>query len=117
MTEDQIREINTSELAAETMKLKNEGYRLIQMGVTGKSDGRWELTYSFGKDYEMTHLRMRVLPEEEVISISSIYEPAFLYENEMHDLFGVTITMIELDYHGNLYRLKHKTPYQAEGEE
>ena len=52
MTEDQIREINTSELAAETMKLKNEGYRLIQMGVTGKSDGRWELTYSFGKDYE-----------------------------------------------------------------
>lgn len=113
MMNEEIREISTQELVEEALKFKNGGYRLVQMCVSGKCPQGWELTYSFGKEYELTHLRMQIDPEEEVMSISSIYEPAFLYENEMHDLFGIRIAMIELDYHGNLYRLKDKTPYQA----
>jgi ech hydrogenase subunit D len=40
-----------------------------------------------------------------------IYPNAFLYENEIHDLFGVSIKDIALDYHGTLYRTSIKTPF------
>ena len=46
------------------------------------------------------------------MSISDIYEPAFIYENEITALFDLNIKMISLDYHGNLYRLNNKTPFK-----
>jgi ech hydrogenase subunit D len=44
------------------------------------------------------------------MSISNIFFPAFLYENEMKDLFGVKINNIVLDFNGNLYKVAQKTP-------
>ena len=38
----------------------------------------------------------------------------YLYENEMHDLFGITVKMMSMDYHGNLYRIKNRAPYRKE---
>jgi ech hydrogenase subunit D len=60
----------------------------------------------------MTNLIFSVGEDEEVISISDIFPPAFLYENEIHDLFGINIKMMNVDYKGNLYRLSQKTPYK-----
>ena len=50
-----------------------------------------ELTYSFDLDSRLSNLRL-LLPavETHLPSISSIYGCAVLYENEIHDLFGVT---------------------------
>ena len=38
-----------------------------------------------------------------VPSISPIYGCAFLYENEMHDLFNIKVEGMTVDFHGNLY--------------
>lgn len=60
----------------------------------------------------MVGLRISILPDTEIVSISDIYGPAFLYENEIHDLFGIPIKMITMDYHGNLYRIKKEAPFK-----
>jgi ech hydrogenase subunit D len=55
-----------------------------------------------------------VAPGDEVPSVSMIYPNAFLYENEIHDLFGVPIKNITIDYGGRLYQTAIKTPLSVE---
>ncbi len=90
-----------------------EGYRLVQVGCSTLSSA-YELTYSFDREYRFRNLRITVAPDEEVPSISVIYPNAFLYENEIHDLFGVTITHISVDYRGTLYRTALSTPFSID---
>jgi ech hydrogenase subunit D len=45
-------------------------------------------------------------------SISGVYFSAFLYENEIHDLFGISITDIALDYKGKFYQTAGKFPFK-----
>jgi ech hydrogenase subunit D len=92
-----------------SLQLKDEGYRLVQICAT-KVNG-FELSYSFDKDHVMTNYRMTIAEEEEIMSISNIFFPAFLYENEMKDLFGIKITNLVVDFKGNLYKLSEKTPW------
>ena len=58
--------------------------------------------------------RITAAPGEEIPSISAVYPNAFLYENEIHDLFGVIIRNINIDYGGTLYRTAIKTPFSVE---
>jgi len=104
-----IEQISRDELLGRTLKLKNAGYRLVAISCTGK-DG-FELSYSFDKDYELLNLRLNIEPDAQVDSISSVYPFAFLYENEIKELFGVKIINIELDFKGNLYTTSVKTPF------
>jgi ech hydrogenase subunit D len=46
-----------------------------------------------------------------VPSISSIYWCAFLYENELHDLFNVQVDGMAVDFHGHLYETAVKFPF------
>ena len=87
-----------------------EGYRLVQVGCSTLLSA-YELTYSFDRAYRFRNLRITVTPDEVVPSISVIYPNAFLYENEIHDLFGVVITHIAVDYRGMLYRTALSTPF------
>ena len=53
------------------------------------------------------------LPEDqEISSITSIFPCAFIYENEMHDLFGIQIKMINIDFEGKLYRTAIEAPFK-----
>jgi ech hydrogenase subunit D len=62
-------------------------------------------------------IRVRLpLEGAELPSISSFYWSAFLYENEIHDLFGVTVHGMAIDFHGAFYKLAVKTPYAAKEE-
>lgn len=106
-----ITNIGPGSLVPEALKIHHEGYRLIQICAT-KVEDEYEITYSFGKDYEMIGLRMRVMPGAEIMSISNIYAPAFLYENEIQDLFGIKVKLMTQDYEGNLYRIEQKKPFQ-----
>ena len=90
-----------------------EGHRLVQIGCTTLPDA-YELNYSFDKEYRFRNLRVTVTPGEEIPSISVIYPNAFLYENEIHDLFGVPIRNIAVDYRGTLYRTAIKTPFSID---
>ncbi len=102
--------IGKNELVGRVAHLFAGGYRLVQIGCNTLESG-YELNYTFDKGYRFTNLRISVAPGEEVPSISVIYPNAFLYENEIHDLFGVSIKDIALDYHGTLYRTSIKTPF------
>jgi ech hydrogenase subunit D len=103
--------IPVTELLENCQKLKNEGYHIMQICAVRTADG-YELTYSFALEYEMVNLRLISATDEEIMSISNIFSPAFLYENEISELFGVKIQMINLDYKGNLYRIATKTPFK-----
>ncbi len=110
MEQQNIVAIDPQSLVSEAMKLKAQGYRLVQICAT-KAGEEYELSYSFGKEYELVCLRYCVPDGGEITSISHIFAPAFLYENEIHDLFGIQVNLMTLDYEGNLYRLEKKTPF------
>jgi ech hydrogenase subunit D len=105
--------IGKNELVGMVAQLFAEGYRLVQIGCTTLPSA-YELNYSFDKGYRFKNLRITAAAGEEVPSISVIYPNAFLYENEIHDLFGVVIKNINIDYRGTLYRTTIKTPFSME---
>jgi ech hydrogenase subunit D len=105
--------IGKNDLVGMVAQLFAEGYRLVQIGCT-TLPGAYELNYSFDKDYRFRNLRVTAAPGEEVPSVSVIYPNAFLYENEIHDLFGVVIRNINIDYGGTLYRTAIKVPFSVE---
>ena len=102
--------VEKSDLVGIVAELFAEGYRLVQIGCSTLPNG-YEFTYSFDREYLFKNLRFTVVPGEEVPSISVIYPGAFLYENEIHDLFGVVITHIAIDYRGTLYRTALGAPF------
>ncbi len=113
MTEIQeITPIGKDGLVGATAELFSQGYRFVHVCCT-TLESSYELTYSFDKEYRLKNLRITVMPGEEVPSISVIYPNAFLYENEIHDLFGLDIRNIAVDYHGTLYRTSVKTPFRV----
>lgn len=111
LTDNKLTNIAAVELLASCQQLKNDGYHIMQICAV-RTTGGYELTYSFGLDYAMVNLRLIISTDEEIMSISSIFSPAFLYENEIRELFGVQIQMINVDYKGNLYRIAVKTPFK-----
>jgi len=114
MSEPQeIMPVGKNDLVGIVAHLFAEGYRLVQIGCNTLQSG-YELNYSFDKDYRFKNLRVTVAPDEEVPSISVVYPNAFLYENEIHDLFGLSVKNIAIDYRGALYRTAIKTPFSME---
>lgn len=105
--------IQKNALLGAVADLCSQGFRLVQIGCT-TLENAYELNYSFDKDYHFKNLRVTVNKEEEIQSISVIYPNAFLYENEIHDLFGITIKNMSVDYKGTLYRTAMKTPFSIE---
>lgn len=82
--------------------------------VTPQADadkGAYEISWTFEKDGQVEHVRHTVPEDVEVPSISGIYGCAFLYENEIRDLFGVKLTGIQVDFKGDLYRTAEKVPF------
>ena len=49
-----------------------------------------------------------------VPSVSELFPNAFMFENEMHDLFGVEVSGITLDYRGGFYHLHVPAPMAVE---
>jgi ech hydrogenase subunit D len=107
-------EIESPALLDNVKEMKEDGYRLVQICCTRVPDG-YELTYSFDKEYNFCHLRLTVPESGWVMSITSLYWSAFIYENEMHDLFGLDVRHIanDVDYKGTFYRLSEKAPWHT----
>ena len=105
-------EITPDQLLGNVMVLKNQNLRLSQI-CCAYSNEKIELSYSFADDNTNEYLNLRIVmdKDDEVCSITEFYPYAFLYENEMKELFGVNIQMINLDYNQKLYRLKDETPF------
>jgi len=105
-----VRTVTQKELLSGAQELKEQGYRIVQICCT-MIEGSFELTYSFDKDYGFTSMRLTVTPKTEVRSITGVYGGAFLYENEIKELFGVKFKGINIDYNGHFYKKKVATPF------
>lgn len=108
--EQVIESVPASDLLSKARNMKAEGYRLLQICATKVSEG-FEILYSFDKEHELTNIRVTIPEEEEIQSITGEYWGAFIYENEMHDLFGIKIVNNELDYGGNFFKVAEPTPW------
>ncbi len=107
----EARLIDKKELTARVRQMAQEGWRLVQICATTLTGG-FEVNYSFDKEFTFANLRI-VLPADQaqVESVSAVYWNAFLYENELHDLFGISVTGMAIDYRGTLYRTSVKVPF------
>ena len=85
----QVELIQVDALLDRVRSLHRRGWRLVQIGATRFAD-EFELTYSFDLNGDLFSLRLRVpAAAPRAPSISSIYGCVVLYENELHDLFGI----------------------------
>jgi ech hydrogenase subunit D len=112
MSEEQkITKIEVSDLLTEVKKLSDTGYRLSQISATALAAG-FQIDYSFDKDYHFVDLRVEIPSAKESLpSVSPVYWSAFLYENEIQDLFGITVKGMAVDYQNKFYKLAVKTPF------
>ena len=99
-----------AELSATSKKLKADGARFVQM-LAVRCDFGYDLVYSFMKEDTLLNYRIeKVAATDKVPSITSEFLNAFVFENEAHDLFGVQITDIAIDFGGKFYALSETTP-------
>ncbi len=108
--EQEIIEINKDDLLKKVQAMHDDHYRLVQIACA-QTDMLY-VDYSFDKDRHFINFRVW-LPEEnpKLPTISKIYLAAFTYENEIHDLFGVKIADIVIDFKGKFYRKAEETPF------
>lgn len=103
-------------IATRASDLKKSGYRMVQIcGIPGK--GETQLIYSFDLDGGLLNIRTSIPDGTEIGSITPQYWSAFVYENEIHDLFGVEFKDLTVDYKGSFFRLSEKTPWKSKGGE
>ncbi len=102
--------IEISELFSRCAALRFSNWRLVQLGCTAIATGV-EINYTFDKDYEFLNLRISLAPGQPVASIQSLYECAFIYENEIAELFDVTITDMAVDFKGQFYKTAVPAPF------
>ena len=104
--------VDKNELLEKVSALRGDGFRLAQIGCSAL--GNFEVNYSFDKDYNFVNLKL-VVPRDaaEIPSISGVYRSACLYENEIHDLFGIKVNGMLMDYKGNFYRTTIKKPFEG----
>lgn len=112
MTQDdqQTTIIEPLHLLGKAEEFKKKGCRLVQMHCT-KAGDTFEINYSFDINYEFSNIRIITDGKTEIPSISGIYWGAFIYENEMHDLFGIRFAGMNIDFSGNLIRTAKKNPF------
>ena len=111
MSPQPIEIITLDALREKVAAKRSQGHRLVQVSATRMGEPV-ELTYSFDLDLQLTNLRV-VLPGPAMLlpSISGIYGCAILYENEIKDLFGVSVDGLTVDFQGSFYKTKVPHPF------
>jgi ech hydrogenase subunit D len=112
--EQKLITINADELVARVDEMKKSNHRLVQI-CCAKVGETIEVNYSFDKDYHFTNFRVVLTQDNlKINSVSGIYLQALLYENEAHDLYGVEVKNMAIDYNGTFYRTSVKTPFNPQ---
>jgi len=104
--------ISVDELVSRTASMKKDGCRLVQIGCTKIGDD-FEINYVFDKEFILTNLRITVKQDTVLPSVSSVYFGAFVYENEIHDLYGIKVNGMNIDFGGHFYRTTIKQPFSV----
>jgi ech hydrogenase subunit D len=103
--------VTPASLPGRVQELRGQGWRFVQVGVTPMG-GTMEVNYSFDREQKFLNLRLSVpATGARLPSLSGIYWCAFLYENEIHDLFGISFDGLLLDFKGHFYKTAVKFPF------
>ncbi len=104
-------EIALDELIDLTARKHADGYRFVQTLCVNTDQGI-DLIYTFNKGEAMENFTIKGVDTktQSVPSVTGYYLSAFPFENEAHDLFGVNVTDIAIDFAGNFYAVAMDTP-------
>lgn len=116
--------VGIDELLSHVQALKGAGARFVQMHAERcVDDGSYRLVYTFinvraaqeqiARDgsYAIENLVVEGIDQyQEIPSISSYYPAVFPFENEAHDLFGLSITDMQIDFKGFFYQVSTAEP-------
>lgn len=111
-------------LLSHVQALKGAGARFVQMHAERNvDDGTYRLVYTFinvraaqeqiaqDGSYAIENLVVEGIDQyQEIPSISSYYPAVFPFENEAHDLFGLAITDMQIDFKGFFYQVSTADP-------
>lgn len=87
----QIVDIDLSDLMNEVAARRTEGCRLAAVTAT-RTGSRYEICYTFDRNYRILTCRVNLFPRDTLPSITGVYPSAFVYENELQDIFGIAVT-------------------------
>lgn len=116
--------VGIDELLPHVQALKGTGARFVQMHAERcVDDGSYRLVYTFidvraaqehiaqDGSYAIENLAVEGIDQyQEIPSISSYYPAVFPFENEAHDLFGLAITDMQIDFKGFFYQVSTAEP-------
>lgn len=116
--------VGIDELLSHVQALKGVGARFVQMHAERNvDDGSYRLVYTFinvraaqeriaqDGSYAIENLVVEGIDQyQEIPSISSYYPAVFPFENEAHDLFGLAITDMQIDFKGFFYQVSAAEP-------
>lgn len=116
--------VGIDELLPHVQALKGTGARFVQMHAERcVDDGSYRLVYTFvdvraaqehiaqDGSYAIENLVVEGIDQyQEIPSISSYYPAVFPFENETHDLFGLAITDMQIDFKGFFYQVSTAEP-------
>ena len=106
----QYQEISVEGLPALSERMQTEGHRFVQVLAVNTEAGI-DVQYTFMKDGVLEVFTIKgVTPEIPIPSITDRFIAAFVFENEIHDLFGVNVRDIAIDFGGNLYVTAQPSP-------
>ena len=102
--------LTVEELPALAAAKKDGGWRFVQLLAVNTEDGI-DLVYSLMKDNLLENHEIKGVQKGTTVpSITDRFLEAFVFENETHDLFGVDVQGIAIDFGGNFYALAQKEP-------
>ena len=116
--------VGVDELLSHVQALKGAGARFVQMHAERNvDDGSYRLVYTFinvraaqehiaqDGSYAIENLVVEGIDQyQEIPSISSYCPAVFPFENEAHDLFGLAITDMQIDFKGFFYQVSTAEP-------
>lgn len=116
--------VGIDELLPHVQALRGVGARFVQMHAERNvDDGTYRLVYTFinvraaqehiaqDGSYAIENLVVEGIDRyQEIPSISSYYPAVFPFENEAHDLFGLAITDMHIDFKGFFYQVSTAEP-------
>ena len=116
--------VGIDEMSPHVQALKGAAARFVQMHAERcVDDGSYRLVYTFinvraaqeqiarDGNYAIENLVVEGIDQyQEIPSISSYYPAVFPFENEAHDLFGLAITDMQIDFKGYFYQVSTAEP-------